>query len=438
MTNKNLVLLLCILIFSSCYKTEQTKEAGCIPPSEEAVVLSATNDLWKSLFSQHTKASAPVVKDVKKVFVNSTKAEQDGSPVYVINFENEQGFSVVHLKNDVASVVAISDNGNINSDYLGAPCFDKEHRELYDLIELSINQVRESPDTTHSSYICEHLEYDPDSVHVSTGEWMLNYNLGPLVPVKWGQGYPFNNRMPILSDDHQNCFSYSSYRGRYPVGCVPIAIAQVMIAANHPSYFVGNIGTYDMADFLTISNYSNYTEFQATNYDVYVDPIREAIVDKATDMLRKIANGVNVIYSCKGTAAITSNAIPYLYRQDPRYYKNGETREIYNMDADNAIILSLMTNEPMIIRSPGHAWVLDGLFHAHRHSADGNVMTKKLYHFNWGWRGYADGYYAFNDFTFANREALADIDTNTALYESTENYYKDGAYVIFFTVYHGN
>lgn len=108
------------------------------------------------------------------------------------------------------------------------------------------------------------------------------------------------------------------------------------------------------------------------------------------------------------------------------------------MDADNAIILSLMTNEPMIIRSPGHAWVLDGLFHAHRHSADGNVMTKKLYHFNWGWRGYADGYYAFNDFTFANREALADIDTNTALYESTENYYKDGAYVIFFTVYHGN
>lgn len=434
-------LLLCLILYTSCIKSSHVEsDSEEQIQNDEALALSATSDMWNTLFAVTTKSNAPSIKSIRKAKNIKTKSESENSSVFVINYCNDQGFSVVRTNQNSASVVAISDNGNIEADYLGdSPCLDSEHKELYNYIEYSLERISDAPDTTHSSYICEHIIFDPDSVHVSTGEWMLNYNIAPLVQIKWGQSYPFNQRMPVLATNHESCFSYTSYRGRYPVGCVPIAIAQVMITTGHPEYFVGNVGTYNLSDFVTISRYDNVSSFQPYNYDAYADSLTLMKMDKITDMLRKIANGVNVTYTCSGTGAYTWKAISYLYQQDPSYYDDGEIRTLSTGSADNPIVLSLLTNEPLIIASPGHhAWVLDGLFHIHKHNLDGSITTKKLYHFNWGWRGYADGYYAYNDFTFANREAQAGIDTNTNLYNSTTNYYQNDAYVIFFTVYHDN
>ena len=412
------------------------------PDSSVSDIVESVYGLWDELYgSSATKSGMkkPKVGEIRHIGCPYSKGDggEEYDDAFVINFSQGGGFAVVR-DGDGQKIVALSDNGNITPQKI----FDDSdslcsHYALYSTIRSAL-RTRSVSDTVHANLgIYNYLSYDPDSLHVTTGEWMLNDYYDPLVLVKWGQSYPFNTHKPIADTAYTHYYN-NKYRNHYAVGCGPLAMAQVMVTTGHPAYFVGNISSYPLASFRQTANYNNYSHYLYYTYDSYADSSIRVTMGKIADMLQLIGERAEVYYTDNGTYTSYSKIIPTLYSYDSSYYKNGDVRDPFDeLDCETAIPLLLSIGEPMIIYGSSHIWVLDGLFDIHRHLSNNQIERVKLYHFNWGWNGYCDGYYFADDFCLADRVFRDDIDTNSSGYYGT-NDYTDNAKFIFFTVYHGN
>lgn len=60
-------------------------------------------------------------------------------------------------------------------------------------------------------------------------DWVEKEKIGPLVRVKWNQNTPYNN----MCNDNLENFTYKD-NGKYPAGCVAIAMAQILAYHHYP------------------------------------------------------------------------------------------------------------------------------------------------------------------------------------------------------------
>ena len=430
------------------YENSSTKEKQTSVPSssQETIAAELSSKAWLQLFGSETRSNAlpPQVLSVQSLTVSGTRSPEK-DPAYVVNFSQDKGFSIVKFSNNAPFITAISDQGNIDSAVINNPSADEEHKALYSVVAKTLDSRGERTrsslsDTTHAHLFVDFLEEDPDSVHVITGEWMQDDNVFPLVEFKWGQGYPYNQHMPLVSQSHLPYYSNDRYRGRYAVGCVPLAVTALMATIQQPTSFLGHIGVYYWYEFATIGRYYNYANFLYNTFDDYADDYTWIKTDKLADMLAMVSGSFESrVFESNGTFFITAESIDVLENLASYCYAYGECRYVDDQEMlDAAIYATLYNGSPMIIRGNGHAWLLDGLFKVHRHVASDSIETLKLYHFNWGWNGFADGYYLYDDFRPALRLEQDVIDTNTSQSTSYTNYYDPlNSYVIFFMPYHG-
>lgn len=204
--------------------------------------------------------------------------------------------------------------------------------------------------------------------------------IAPLCTTTWGQGEPFNLECPVYGGER--CLS----------GCVATAMAQVMKYHNWPpqgkgelEYHAGKISTDIYTDF------SQYTLDWENMLDDYSDPsATENQRQAVAHLLRGLGGSARMNYFPTASGADINDATQALlkywdYSDDMRYMR----RSWFTLRDWSQLLYDALKNYGPILyggfsMSSAHAFVCDGY--------DG----EGLFHFNWGWDGKADGYYAID------------------------------------------
>jgi hypothetical protein len=211
----------------------------------------------------------------------------------------------------------------------------------------------------------------------------------PLLKTTWSQSAPYNQYCPTKtnsSGEQENC----------PVGCVALAIGQIMKYHNYPetgkgskSYQPLGVGAVISDDFENTQYKwslmkNSYTRFGSTKF--YTDEEADAVAT----MLFHAGVSVGTIYALSGSSAFAYGNIPRDLVENFRYSEDS-IRYVSRADYTKEEWMNLIYNELSMGRpvfyagnSPtfgGHAFVIDG------YDSTGRV------HINWGWRGSDDGYY---------------------------------------------
>lgn len=233
----------------------------------------------------------------------------------------------------------------------------------------------------------------PDWQHLSEGKGAKtphNPVVGPLIQTHWDQGsstYPTVNR-----------YSPRNSSGSYAItGCVATAGAQIMKYWNYPE-----VGRGSASYVLNSSDFSNLplSVVYDTPYDwanmpntVYSNST-ETQKNAVSLLMYHIGVGVHMLYGISASGASTSSSSSTGYTLEAvlrNYFKySGTVSSIEQSQFEDGEWKALLRKEldegrPMIYGGSGnyggHAFVCDG------------YDDEGCFHFNWGWGGYADGYF---------------------------------------------
>ena len=198
--------------------------------------------------------------------------------------------------------------------------------------------------------------------------------IAPLIETRWDQGNPYNH---VCANGHG-----------WITGCVATAMAQVLNYHEYPEIGVGS-HSYPWSSQELSAN------FGATSYDwenminTYTSGnFTQAQRDAVATLMYHCGVAVEMKYSTSASGSNirrASNALQFYFNYNSYYL------EKKNVDASawTSLLLEDLTNgKPILyggnVPGGGHAFVCDGY--------DGNGK----FHFNWGWSGNNDGYFAID------------------------------------------
>lgn len=314
------------------------------------------------------KESFPIIKDSLPI-------------MHVVNYEGG-GFIIVAGDNRIEPLLAHSETGYFKEDEANYP----EGLKLWiNHINQTISYIRENDVELPSeleAYWNQYLsEEDIDSRYIKPvdtcqeiEDGLHDRTVGPLLSTKWNQGHPFNEQMPLVLDDEGNLV-------HAPVGCVPIAIAQIMKYHQYP-----------------------------TNYLWSSMPLNENECNQALWTL------FNDIHSCIGAENITykwnETTVPTNYNKGNLLKNNfgysSAVQADYNFSTVKQEIFTY--NRPVIISGKdndtnrGHVWVCDGAnqwwtcIRAEDEYEEDITFSYLQFHMNWGWYGNWDGWFSYGNF----------------------------------------
>ncbi len=367
-----------------------------------AILLAAT--MWSV-----SVTAAPVDEATAlRVALNYCKTQQAGDlqlvnissampyrEFYTFVGESGKGFVLVSADDCVLPILGYSPDGTFTADDM--PIHVREWLEDYEA------QIRFYREQSHQRI---RTDNDPgDNIVKSKWDDLLADNpptppqytsVAPLLTTNWGQRPLYNSLCP-----------YDSVHGERTVaGCVATAVAQVMKYWNHPATGYGS-HSYTHPTYGTLS-----ANFGTTNYAWNSMP-DSLTSSSSTTQVNAIATlmfhvGVAIEMDYNPISVGSSNAYSYNEGSDPNYFGTPVVRCAENVlryhfkyrsnihhitygDISNGLWIAIMENElnhsrPIIYSgrdsTNGHCFVCDG------------YNNSGLFHFNWGWRGTYNGYYA--------------------------------------------
>ncbi|MCQ2076187.1 MAG: C10 family peptidase [Bacteroidaceae bacterium] len=288
----------------------------------------------------------------KLAFTAKTNGTAD---LYVFNKSNKPGFVIVAAEDAVDNVIlGYSDSGQFDADNI-----PENLRWLLSEYQKQIDWARANGYRTKSAQ-------SPENANVVVGPLLGN--------TAWGQTEPFNNLCPI--DDG----------GRSVTGCVATAMSQIIYYNKWPHRGIGR-HTYGWNNQLVSVDFSKseyeYDKMQAV-YDTWTEESAYAVARLMYDC----GVSVNMGYSSESSGTVSIYVVEALqkyfdYSTSVEYLSRGnfESSEWDNiikseLDAHRVVYYSGTGDEG------GHAFVCDG------------YNDNNYFHFNFGWKGVANGYYA--------------------------------------------
>ena len=157
--------------------------------------------------------------------------------MYIINYDDNEGFALVSADKRTTSVLAIIDEGSMRPEWLmntDNPGFNilMEHTVMMQLNEIVMYE-KSAP-----TYATSNLNQSNTIQTRSTTS-----NIPPRLRSKWGQGFPYNLQCPPKTGSRSIELRNNPVNidNRMPAGCVPVAMAQAL------SYFqtIGSVSWTD-------------------------------------------------------------------------------------------------------------------------------------------------------------------------------------------------
>ena len=320
---------------------------------------------------------------------------------YAFNATDGEGFVIVSGDDELTEIVGYGDKGNIGA-----------NGEMSDGLAFFLKCYTKYVDGVRKGRISPHKVAVDDATEI----------VSPLIKTKWGQTYPFNMYAP------ENPLREEKYVGRFPIGCVATATAQVinywqwpaaidvkgdLLYASHEIYDsergkLSGAFTDDVLDLTKQTpepyDWDNMAERVLTYNNAEGVDNYEAKAEAVGKLMRDVAYALNMKWDEWGGGTYSSCGVMV------RYF--GYSVDVHNIPANslpngnhndewlNMIKADLLRNQPIIYGGStkdgdGHCFILDGL------KSNDQVSV------NWGWGGIDDGWY---DITCLNSGIYDDED----------------------------
>lgn len=390
--NRSVLLAVVALLFGtlSCSKMEvaELPVVGS-EPQQQRIVLTPTRSYEEALtLAQRSIAivDKPATRALRPRAIRSTRGQCVTIPVtrngesqadtlmYVFNFEGDNGFAIIAANRAVDPVLAVAENGN----YTYGEKTGVENFDFYmDAMVLELKDRVKPPifDTLIALPSFKTVEVDEER------------HCDPLVPVNWDQDGV-----------------YGAYADNGIAGCVAVAMGQIMTYHRHPSSIT--------------TTYPNNGFTQHCGETIVLDWERMIAYPfgyEISALMREIGQQVGMDYSNPGSSGAARTAVLSGFKVFG--YSCASSLSSY---AISPIRSALDEKRPVYVRGTdlqqgGHAWVADGYIYTRKGTEcyelriidDGfnkpyrdyvkvssNVVTTDLVHYNWGWHGGSDGYFA--------------------------------------------
>ena len=306
---------------------------------------------------------------------------------YVFNV-GQTGFVIVSADDSFRPIVGYSDEGTF-------PTENPSPEMMYYLNHLSQNRqvalrVANAPDA----------QVRVEWVALQSGEKMAPRNdlrsAFYLVKTKWNQGAPYNKFCPKADGE-----------GRAYAGCVATAMSQVMNYWKYPTHGYGQ-HSYTYAQYGELS-----ADFSAAVYDFDMMPLSITEmspvenIDPIALFMYHCGIAVDMMYGASGSGAYSYDVPDAVLK----YFGYSNRCRLLNRDSYSLKEFQDILKDQFELGWPcyysgqdvegsgGHAFVCDG------------YDENDLFHFNWGWSGSGDGYYAIDElnvssYAFNNDQGL--------------------------------
>ena len=198
----------------------------------------------------------------------------------------------------------------------------------------------------------------------------------PWLKTTWNQDAPYNDKCPMINGS------------RSVTGCVATAMSQLINYYKYPSHGDGS-NSYTWNNTTLSFDYSNTTFDWENMLDSYSGDYTQAQGEAVATLMLAAGVSVNMDYSSTASGA-SSSYIPAALIKHFNYDKGVhlEEREYYTTAEWTQLVYDNVSRGPVIYdgqsNQGGHSFVCDGY--------DGNGF----FHFNWGWAGMSDGYFALS------------------------------------------
>ena len=293
------------------------------------------------------------------------------SPYYVFPFGENKGFAIVSGDDDMPEIVGYADHGTYDANNMPAAmaAFLNNYRATIEAMKQG--------NASAIKNIAEAKALRANNTRATTA-------VSPLLgDIKWNQSEPYNNMCPKYDGTNLSA-----------TGCVATAMAQVMMYWKYPNELKADIQgyktstheltvagelkgqKYDWDNMLPTYTNNNYTQTQA---------------DAVAKLMLHCGKAVEMDYGEESGAIVTPGRLAKYFGYDSDLMLD-LMRSCFTLAEWTAIIdKELQAKRPILYSgrttNGGHQFVCDG--------SDGNG----LYHINWGWGGYQDGYF---DITILN------------------------------------
>ncbi len=384
---------------------------------------------YKKFFGNELRsAKVPKVKEVIRVskskgFRALTVGEKENSGLLIVNFENNKGYAIMSENKNSEPLFAITKQGNMEEEEVDNPispiilnrvivihysCQNKIYCSKCGSLIVDTSRLPNPPEGYQRPTYCTmeqcskyletgdttpKLRFDPMPILSDSLEWKVVEQVPAMLRTKWHLGFPYNKQIP--------------YQDGFPcqVGCVPIAVGQIMSHYRYPKL------DWEMI-------------FKAQhNNSIYQDAVSTFLYELGQPNL------LDVKYGVKASGALDNN-VPRTLRAYG--YKCSDLSE-YNLDS----ILEDLRNKQVLYMAGStekgrHAWVIDGFKIEEQKrtrqikftSPKGGIVsgpitdvTTKVYlHCNFGWGGVNDGYFLSKIFSTAKLEPKDFADEKLKVY----------------------
>lgn len=284
------------------------------------------------------------------------------APAYYVYNKPQGGFLILSADDELPLVLADVDNGFFSVDAL--PSNVKWWMGEY---VREIDWYLENRDEIKAAAAADPA---PRKTRLQAGK----ENIEPFVHTKWAQDSPYNELCPRTYDDI--CVT----------GCVATAMAQAMKRFNYPETGFGENRYADNG--LPREFDFGATTFQWDNMlDSYLDGYTPEQAEAVATLMAACGMSVNSNYSPEATGAIALR-IPHAYR---KYFGYSKVTSFVQRDFTTLTRwVQLIYDEMAAGRPVTYSGV--GPAGGHEFIADG-YRTGDMFHINWGWNGYCDGYF---------------------------------------------
>ena len=295
------------------------------------------------------------------------KAEISDSTVYfyVYNIGDKGGFVIISGDDATKQVLAYSDEAVFRADSIPS--------NLQYWLNYYQSEIKYAKDNALST-----LPTDSITLTKSVGS-TSGTTVSPLLGnIKWDQSYPYNLLCPYITSDN----------ARSVTGCVATAMAQIMRYYRWPVKGTGSFSYTDGTNGTLSANFANTTYDWSNMPENYSTDSSTTVQDTAVARLMfHCGVAVSMSYGTDGSSAYVSNAAGALKNyfgydtditiHDREFYSSSDWKSLIKteLDAERPVLYSGTTD------TEGHAFICDG------------YDVNDMFHINWGWGGYYNGYF---------------------------------------------
>lgn len=310
---------------------------------------------------------------------------------YVFNISQSNGFVIISADDRVVPVLGYAFKGSY-SESNQPPAFIQWMKDYQKQILYVISNKTASKDEA----VAEWKKYR--NISYTKSKTVLN-SAGPLITTTWGQQGHYNNSCPVDTN---------SPDGRTNVGCVAVALGQILRYWEHPdscTFIPGYLhSSYGQIPNVPPTTYNWSDMPNALNPGSSISQI-----SSVSQLLYHCGVAVKMEYGPGSSGAYVISAKEALFNYFSyssslyRVFKSEYTDSVWN----SHLINELDNQRPIFYAG-------DGLNFGHAFVCDGYQGTN-YFHFNWGWNGIADGFFYLDNlvagsFPFnENQEAIFGI-----------------------------